>query len=53
MRSMLDGLAEFYPCGHCAEHLREQVKASPPQVGSSRELSAWLCRIHNEASAYA
>ncbi len=26
MRSMMDGLAEFYPCHVCAAHLREQVR---------------------------
>ena len=48
MRSMMDALTEFYPCHYCAEHLKEQVKASPPQVGSAVELSAWMCKIHNE-----
>lgn len=52
MRSMVDALAEFYPCHYCAEHLREQVKASPPRVGSAVELSAWMCKIHNEVGAY-
>jgi hypothetical protein len=48
MRSMMEGLAEFYPCHYCAAHLREQLKDSPPQVGSATELSQWLCKIHNE-----
>jgi hypothetical protein len=34
MRSMMEGLAEFYPCSVCAEHLREQV-------GGRR----WLCLV--------
>jgi hypothetical protein len=50
MRSLLDGLAEFYPCGHCRAHLREQIKESPPVVSSASELSLWLCRIHNEVN---
>ena len=37
MRSMMDALAEFYPCHICADHLRDQFKASPPQVGAERQ----------------
>ncbi|GLC46784.1 hypothetical protein PLESTB_001941100 [Pleodorina starrii] len=50
MRCMMEGLAEFYPCEVCAEHLREQVRRSPPRVGTARELSLWLCGIHNEVN---
>lgn len=50
MRSLLDGLAEFYPCGHCRSHFREQMKESPPIVTSASELSQWLCRIHNDVN---
>jgi len=51
MRSMMEGLAEFYPCSVCAEHLREQVAARPPDVSSNTTLSQWLCAIHNEVNA--
>ena len=50
MRSFLDGVGEFYPCGHCRAHLREQMKESPPIVTSATELSKWLCKIHNEVN---
>eukprot|EP00198_Chlamydomonas_reinhardtii_P003413 XP_001692749.1 sulfhydryl oxidase [Chlamydomonas reinhardtii] len=50
MRGMVEGLAEFYPCEVCREHLREQVAARPPQVGSARELNMWLCGLHNEVN---
>ncbi|GAX82963.1 hypothetical protein CEUSTIGMA_g10390.t1 [Chlamydomonas eustigma] len=50
MRSMMEGLAEFYPCHHCAAHFREQIKESPPQVDSAMALSQWLCRMHNEVN---
>ncbi len=48
MRCMMGALPEFYPCRYCASHLKEQLEASPPQVASSKELSSWLCKIHNE-----
>jgi hypothetical protein len=52
MRSMMEGLAEFYPCSFCREHLKVQLKSSPPRVESAVDLSAWLCKIHNEARCY-
>ncbi|GIM07466.1 hypothetical protein Vretimale_11592 [Volvox reticuliferus] len=50
MRGMMEGLAEFYPCEICAEHLREQVQRNPPQVATARDLNLWLCGIHNEVN---
>ncbi|GIL66131.1 hypothetical protein Vafri_19729 [Volvox africanus] len=50
MRGMMEGLAEFYPCEVCAEHLREQVQRTPPQVATARDLNLWLCGIHNEVN---
>lgn len=50
MKLFMAGLAEFYPCHYCAEHLKEQVKASPPKVSSNCELSYWLCSIHNNVN---
>lgn len=50
MHHFMEGLAEFYPCEVCAEHLREQVRATPPRVASRLELNMWLCGIHNEVN---
>jgi len=50
MRSMMEGLAEFYPCHYCAAHLQQQIQESPPEVTSGSQLSQWLCRIHNEVN---
>ncbi|GFR44302.1 hypothetical protein Agub_g5514 [Astrephomene gubernaculifera] len=50
MRGFMEALAEFYPCEVCAEHLREQFRASPPRVATSQELNLWLCGIHNEVN---
>jgi hypothetical protein len=40
-------LGEFYPCPECAGHFREMLKEHPVEAGSNRELSLWLCRVHN------
>lgn len=42
--------SKFYPCHVCAEDLREQLKNSPPQTDSQKNLSQWLCCIHNEVN---
>lgn len=50
MRCMLLGLSQFYPCGICAEHLRDHMARVPPQVASTGDLSRWLCGVHNEVN---
>ncbi|KAG2447963.1 hypothetical protein HYH02_006992 [Chlamydomonas schloesseri] len=50
MRGLVEGLAEFYPCEVCREHLREQVAARPPAVESGPAFSLWLCGLHNEVN---
>lgn len=50
MRGMMHGLAEFYPCHICAEHLRETIKTDPPVVSGTLGLSNWLCRMHNNVN---
>ncbi|RKO87142.1 ERV/ALR sulfhydryl oxidase domain-containing protein, partial [Blyttiomyces helicus] len=50
MSGFVDALARFYPCGHCAEHLRNVVKERPPDTSSPRALSRWFCEVHNEVN---
>ncbi|KAK3845634.1 MAG: ERV/ALR sulfhydryl oxidase domain-containing protein [Linnemannia gamsii] len=50
MKSLLSSFSQFYPCGHCAEHLREEMKADPPKVESRRELGWWMCGMHNKVN---
>jgi hypothetical protein len=38
---------EFYPCEWCAKHFREMLAEHPPQTANNRELSLWLCQLHN------
>jgi FAD-linked sulfhydryl oxidase len=51
MKSLLTSFSQFYPCGHCAEHLREEMKVDPPKVESRKELSWWMCGMHNKVNA--
>lgn len=50
MKSLLTSFSQFYPCGHCAEHLREEMKVDPPKVESRKELSWWMCGMHNKVN---
>lgn len=50
MIGFIEGLSQFYPCDHCAEHLRTEIKINPPRVASNVELSDWFCQIHNEVN---
>ncbi|KAG0355219.1 hypothetical protein BG005_005855 [Podila minutissima] len=50
MKSLLSSFSQFYPCGHCAEHLRQEMKVSPPKVESRKELSWWMCGMHNKVN---
>jgi len=50
MRSLLTALPTLYPCSHCASHLGECMKNSPPDVSGRAALSRWLCDRHNEVN---
>ena len=50
MRCMLVGLSQFYPCEICAEHLRDYMQREPPKVANNKDLSEWLCGVHNEVN---
>ncbi|KAG0323815.1 hypothetical protein BG004_003611 [Podila humilis] len=50
MKSLLGSFSQFYPCGHCAEHLREEMKVDPPNVESRKELAWWMCGMHNKVN---
>jgi len=50
MRSFLSSFSRFYPCGHCAEHLQEEIKKWPPRVESRQQLGMWMCEMHNKVN---
>ncbi|KAG0270338.1 hypothetical protein DFQ27_008353 [Actinomortierella ambigua] len=50
MKSLLSSFSQFYPCGHCAEHLRDEMKKEPPKVASRMELAWWMCGMHNKVN---
>ncbi|KAJ2780989.1 Flavin-linked sulfhydryl oxidase of the mitochondrial IMS [Coemansia javaensis] len=50
MRALLSSFSQFYPCGRCASHLREEMARDPPQVATRSALSLWLCQTHNKVN---
>jgi FAD-linked sulfhydryl oxidase len=50
MSSFIQLFSQFYPCGYCAEHLRGELKTSPPRTESRSMLAQWFCKIHNEVN---
>ncbi|KAJ2078087.1 Flavin-linked sulfhydryl oxidase of the mitochondrial IMS [Coemansia sp. RSA 988] len=51
MKTLLTSFSQFYPCGRCAAHLREDMAEHPPAVATRAELSQWMCRTHNTVNA--
>ena len=47
---LLNALAWLYPCGECAEHFQELLRAEPPTLGSRTAFAQWLCRTHNRVN---
>ncbi|TPX53164.1 hypothetical protein SeMB42_g00941 [Synchytrium endobioticum] len=46
----LNSFSHLYPCNHCADHLRLEIKKTPPDVASRDGLSNWLCIMHNKVN---
>jgi FAD-linked sulfhydryl oxidase len=44
-------LGTFYPCPECAGHFREMLVDHPVDSRSNRDLSLWLCKLHNIVNA--
>lgn len=47
----IEAIGHFYPCSHCAEAFREDIKSSPPNVKSRSDFSVWMCKMHNKVNA--
>ncbi|KAI9148530.1 Flavin-linked sulfhydryl oxidase of the mitochondrial IMS [Blastocladiella emersonii ATCC 22665] len=48
--SLIASVASLYPCGWCADHLREYVAQKPPKTESRAALSEWMCVMHNDVN---
>lgn len=52
MLGLLKSLPTLYPCGHCADALKTEMKSHPPEpaIQNRGTLSQWMCDIHNEVN---
>jgi FAD-linked sulfhydryl oxidase len=50
MMQFIYTLSKFYPCEHCAYHMREWLPNHPPRTESRKAFSAWMCELHNEVN---
>ena len=41
---------QTYPCTHCAEDFREDLKKNPPTLEDKDSLSKWMCEMHNRVN---
>ncbi|XP_011652918.1 FAD-linked sulfhydryl oxidase ERV1 [Cucumis sativus] len=47
VKELMAILSRMYPCGECADHFKEVLRANPVETGSHADFSRWLCRVHN------
>jgi mitochondrial FAD-linked sulfhydryl oxidase len=50
-KQFVEAIGHFYPCTHCAEAFREDLKTTPPKVESRADFSVWMCNMHNKVNA--
>ncbi|KAH7702737.1 Protein F56C11.3 [Aphelenchoides avenae] len=50
MKSTLTSLSKTYPCPHCAEDFRKDIKEHPPRLENRETLSKWMCEMHNRVN---
>lgn len=41
---------QTYPCPHCAEDFRKDLKQNPPKLENRETLSQWMCEMHNRVN---
>ncbi|WVW86689.1 hypothetical protein I302_108743 [Kwoniella bestiolae CBS 10118] len=47
LKSYFHLFSRLYPCGECAAEFQKLLKDYPPQTGSRKSASLWLCHVHN------
>eukprot|EP00877_Chromochloris_zofingiensis_P003706 jgi/Chrzof1/13336/Cz07g29100.t1 len=50
MLALIEALGDFYPCTECAAHMRKELRHNPPKVSDNKQLSQWMCELHNEVN---
>nr|AEV77084.1 Erv [Leishmania tarentolae] len=50
MRNFIESWAYVYACSWCAYHMREYVRAHPPDVRDKLTVSRYVCEMHNNVN---
>jgi FAD-linked sulfhydryl oxidase len=50
MEQALWTVMKFFPCNYCSEKTLIEMKKNPPRTQTQKELSQWMCEIHNEVN---
>lgn len=50
MRDFMLLMGRVYPCGYCADRTADEMEINPPRVKNQKELSRWMCEVHNEVN---
>ncbi|PVU88935.1 hypothetical protein BB559_003493 [Furculomyces boomerangus] len=50
LQNFMTSFSWLYPCGVCADHLRQDMKKHPPPLESGEKFSKWLCDTHNKVN---
>jgi len=50
-RQFVESVGHLYPCTHCAEAFREDLKEVPVRLETRTSFSVWMCRMHNRVNS--
>uniref|UniRef100_A0A0N5BAT8 Sulfhydryl oxidase n=1 Tax=Strongyloides papillosus TaxID=174720 RepID=A0A0N5BAT8_STREA len=50
VKNTIESLAQIYPCSHCAEDFRNDIKEHPIRLENRNELANWMCEVHNRVN---
>lgn len=50
MRQLMTMYMQYYPCLYCRDRSMEEVERNPPRTANRRQLSEWVCEVHNEVN---
>eukprot|EP00455_Lapot_gusevi_P032884 TRINITY_DN3588_c0_g1_i1.p1 TRINITY_DN3588_c0_g1~~TRINITY_DN3588_c0_g1_i1.p1 ORF type:complete len:189 (+),score=39.46 TRINITY_DN3588_c0_g1_i1:77-643(+) len=50
MITLMNLIADFYPCGYCADKMKDELIVHPPLTQNRQAFMKWMCDLHNEVN---